>query len=272
MARTMSFSARLLRSEIHPDNDAIHVRVYRGAWAGWDNISQIPNAVAADAADIGPISFQLRNGRWGLYGATEITMANFTGPDGDFFTAVTYRPSDGMILTAQPLASPVNRGSRTGNYVRLQIPDGRLLGVYDSGAAGYSFGNTYWGELLYLGGYINWEGLPWSAMLLDSAWAPSFGIRYLSEIPSSYWLASAPLTGRAVLADGRAVCQNCSFTVAAGRKMGHVVIFNDTGSAATSDIVRVLTANLAGKGTASGTVPVWLDFAGSPALWFGYGA
>lgn len=271
MARAATLSARLLRSELHPDTDQIHVRVYRGFWDNWDYIWQAPNALAADAADVGAISFQLRNGRWGLYGPSEITMANYTGPLGDFFYAVAYRPTDGLVLTAQNLGGPVNLGSRVDNYVRLQVPGGLYLSVYDNGGAGFTFGTTYWGELLYLGGYLDWESLPWAALLLDAAWAPDLNVQYLAQIPSTYWLAAAPLTGRTVLNDGRAVCDNTQFTVPTGRNMGHVVIFLNNGDAATSDIPRILTYNLAGKGVASGAVPVWLDFAGNPALWFGYG-
>lgn len=268
----VTFAARLLRSEIQPDNDTIHVRVYKGAWGGWQYIHEVTNPLAADAASVGPISFQQVSGRWGLYGATTITMANFTGPSGSYFYAVAYRLADGLILTAQYLGSPVDRGVRTDNYCRLYVPGGCYLSVLDSGATGYNFGNTYWGELLYLGGYLNWGGLPWAVVLLDNAWSPNLGIQYLSQIPSAYWLAAAPLNGRAVLDDGRAVCENTAFiNVPAGRNMGHVAIFLNNGDAATSHVPRILTANLSGKKASAGSDPVWLDFAGNPALWFGYG-
>ena len=271
MARTVSTSALLLNGMIRPDDDPLHVRVYRGAWAGWDFLGQVPNQLAADPAAIGALSFQFRNGRWGLYGAPEITMGNFTGPSGDFFYAVTYRPSDGFILTARNISGPVNRGPRVENYVRLQVPSGLYLSVADNGAAGYNFGNTRWGERLFLAGYLNWPALPWAAALVDAAWNPSLETNVLAQIPAQHILAFGELPNRQVLNDGQAVCGNIAFSVPAGRNMGHVAIFLNTGDPATAHVVRLITFNLSGKGVSLGTVPVWLDFAGHPALWFGYG-
>ncbi len=271
MARTMTPAAALLRSQIQPATDTLHVRVYRGFWEGWDYIQQAPNALAADAAAIGTLTFQFRNGRWGLYGAPEITMGNFTGPFGDFFYAVVYRPSDGFVLTARDISGPVNRGARIENYVRLQVPGGLYLQVSDDGSSGYNFGNTRWGERLFLSGIMNWEALPWAVALVDSAWSPSLDIGALSQIPAQHILAFTNLENRVVLPDGRAVCTNVAFSVPGGRNMAHVVVFLNTGNPSTAHVVRLITYNLSGKGVTLGTVPVWLDFAGNPALWFGYG-
>lgn len=280
-------AAYLMRGIVRPATEEIHVAVYPGWNYTWDYMSQVTYPRASDVAALGKLGFvNTASGQHFLTTvATSWTMANFTGPSGTYY-AVAWRASDGLVLSAYEIGNPVGKVSAQ-NMVRLYdvgLSEGRatILGpLLDTKTGGVPTGNTKRGELLFIGGFIQWGTVAWAVMLLDNTWNGgsnpdpiSREVKFLSDIPFSAWVMPAVgLSGNVVSESGGAYANNVQFPAhPAGRTIKHAAIFVNTGNPATSEVARIITLDLAGAPmVTNGVDPIWLDFRGRPVLFFGAG-
>lgn len=280
-------AAYLMRGIVRPDTDEIHLGVYPGWDYTWTYMHEVTYPAAADAIAVGSLGFaNTAAGQAFLTSlATSWTMANFTGPNGTFY-AVAWRASDGLVLSAYEIGGAVGRELSALNMIRLfdtALSDGRatFLGpLLDTKTGGAPSGNTKRGELLFIGGFIQWTTIEWAVLLLDNTWnatgsdAVSRNIAVLTDIPVGAWvMPPAALTGKVVSESGGAFANNVSFPPQpAGRTIRHAAIYVNTGNPATSEVARIISADLAGAPLiTNGVNPLWLDFLGRPVLYFGVG-
>ena len=92
------------------------------------------------------------------------------------------------------------------------------------------------GRSAFLRGEIDWQGDDMVVALLDGTYTRSSSDEFAADLTGV--LATAPLTGCTVLADGVADADDVSVSgVSLGETVERIVIYKDTGSAATSPLI-----------------------------------
>lgn len=264
---------KLLKGQCALDTDTIHIQMWENfglSGVTLDNMSSaIGFPVSPPVAIDGRYWKMVSGAGWTIATTThEWRLENFgrvfnNASDGndhfEFIDIVAFRPSDGLFLDSI-------RSVEYANAIHGDYPDTAVVqptnGIFASLSGDGSMGNTAWGHRMVLSGSLNWEGLPWSVKLIDDNYTGArSAVKYLSDIPSSRWVGGVALTGRSVsFPSGRLFADDCVVSAGAGRRLGSLAVYQDTGNPQTSLVFRVAPLDEVDKVTTNGQ-PIYLSWA-----------